>query len=377
MKARLRFLLRERDVRGAVDEEVLSVYRDLGVVPKAGRDDNFNKTPEDRGLYKLVLAGDVVVNKMKAWQGSIAVSAHRGIVSGDYLVCEVVGEIHRSYLHYLLRSRPLISEYATRSKGVRPSQWRLYWEDLADIEIQVPPWPLQVAIADYLDAETARIDALIEKKRRIIELLEERFRELRRASILRDFDPSSGAGSLPLDWHNVSLGVLVELQRGHDLPADSRSEGPVPVISSGGPSGWHDTAAAAGPGVVTGRYGTIGEVFYSEGDYWPLNTTLYVKDFRGCWPRWVYHLLASVPLDIDSAKSAVTGINRNVIGVLRVPRPPEDVQRTIAETLDVAQETHDLMRRRLTDQLTLLAEHRQALITAAVTGQLDIPGVAA
>jgi type I restriction enzyme S subunit len=180
---RLRFLLRERDVRGQASEEVLSVYRDLGVLPKAGRVDNFNKTPADLSLYKLALPGDVVVNKMKAWQGSIAVSRYRGIVSGDYLVCSVVGDVDRSFLHHLLRSRPMVGEYARRSNGIRPSQWRLYWEGLAEIRASLPPRDSQHVMAAYLDAETNRIDAVVACMQTQVSLLQEHRQALITAAV--------------------------------------------------------------------------------------------------------------------------------------------------------------------------------------------------
>ena len=236
----------------------------------------------------------------------------------------------------------------------------------------------QRAIADYLDTETARIDALITKKRRLITLLEERWVVHRQKVLLGTLDPVSGIGSAPSgSWDVLNLGVLIELQRGHDLPADQRRPGSVPIISSGGPSGFHEIAAVPGPGVVTGRYGTIGEVFYVVVDYWPLNTTLFVKDFRENDPRWVYHLLAAIPLDAEKDKSAVTGINRNVVGQLRVPRPSAAEQRRLSELLDEANQAKSKLVARVQCQLDLLAEHRQALITAAVTGELRVPGVAA
>jgi type I restriction enzyme S subunit len=236
-----------------------------------------------------------------------------------------------------------------------------------------PPLSEQRAIADYLDTETARIDALITKKRRMIELLDVRWSALRREVVLGSLDPVSGDPGSALQVV-LNLGVLIELQRGHDLPVDSRAEGVIPVVSSGGVSGTHHIAAARGPGVITGRYGTIGEVYFIENDYWPLNTTLYVKDFRGNDPRWVYHLLAALPLDAEKDKSAVTGINRNVIGKLRVPRPTHETQVAIAARLDHTQRSIEAAVDRLSDQLDLLAEHRQALITATVTGAHLAPG---
>jgi type I restriction enzyme, S subunit len=94
-----------------------------------------------------------------------------------------------------------------------------------------------------------------------------------------------------VSWRDCTLGDVVKLQRGHDLPDRLRREGSVPVVSSSGVTGRHSEAKAESPGVVTGRYGTIGEVFFVEEPYWPLNTALYVVDFKGNDPRFVSYLL--------------------------------------------------------------------------------------
>ena len=86
-------------------------------------------------------------------------------------------------------------------------------------------------------------------------------------------------GSIPFNWTKCKLGEVATLQRGFDLPTSTRRPGNVPVISSSGFSGTHDTAMVFAPGVVTGRYGTVGELFWIEKDFWPLNTSLFVKDF--------------------------------------------------------------------------------------------------
>ena len=247
---------------------------------------------------------------------------------------------------------------------------------IRDFRVPVSDLSIQRQIADYLDIESARIDTIISQKRRLIELLEEHWYELRRDRVLCGLNPVHGGG-LTEPWDEMNLGVIIELQRGHDLPSDERVMGDIPVISSGGISGSHNVAIADGPGVITGRYGTVGEVIFIDKPYWPLNTTLYVKDFRGNHPQWVYHLLASIPLVIDSQKSAVGGINRNVVGSLRVPRPPVSVQRAIADDLDKTEGVSEETRRKLEVQISLLVERRKALITAAVAGDLAIPDAVA
>lgn len=130
-----------------------------------------------------------------------------------------------------------------------------------------------------------------------------------------------------------ALGDFITLKRGYDLPLRDRVEGDVPIISSSGPTGMHNVAKVAGPGVVTGRYGTLGEVFYSERPYWPLNTALYVKDFQGNIPRFIYYFMHTLGLGQRNAAGAVPGVNRNVLHQMPVRVPALPVQRRIADIL--------------------------------------------
>jgi len=138
------------------------------------------------------------------------------------------------------------------------------------------------------------------------------------------------------DWSEIQLGDFLELKRGYDLPNKNRKEGAFEIISSSGPSGFHSERKVKGPGVVTGRYGTIGKVFYSERDFWPLNTTLYVKDFKGNHPEFVYYFLKTLDFLQYSDKAAVPGVNRNHLHTAWV-KVPESIaaQEKIAKALSV------------------------------------------
>ncbi|WP_346800783.1 restriction endonuclease subunit S [Klebsiella pneumoniae] len=111
--------------------------------------------------------------------------------------------------------------------------------------------------------------------------------------------------NIPDDWINCELGEVLTLQRGYDLPHRLRKDGEVPIISSSGVSGRHDKAMVSPPGVVTGRYGTIGEIFYVNEPFWPLNTTLYVRDFRGMTAEYAYHYLKTINFASHSGKSGI------------------------------------------------------------------------
>lgn len=148
-----------------------------------------------------------------------------------------------------------------------------------------------------------------------------------------------------LDWKEASLGEVVELKRGYDLPKGKRIPGRIPIVSSSGVSDFHAEAMVKGPGVVTGRYGTIGEVFYVSGDYWPLNTTLYVRDFKGNDPRFISYFLKTLDFQAYSDKGAVPGLNRNHLHLARVRIPSVSTQRSIARILSSIDSKIDLNRR--------------------------------
>ena len=135
------------------------------------------------------------------------------------------------------------------------------------------------------------------------------------------------------EWTAASLGEVVNLKRGYDLPKRLREEGPYPVVSSSGVTGTHSEFKANSPGVVTGRYGTLGQVYFVEKPMWPLNTTLYVDDFKGNIPRYIAYLLESLKLDQLVTSAAVPGINRNHIHPLPVRIPGVAVQLYIASAL--------------------------------------------
>jgi type I restriction enzyme S subunit len=154
------------------------------------------------------------------------------------------------------------------------------------------------------------------------------------------------------DWRVYALKDVVALQRGHDLPARTRSRGIVPVIGSGGIAGWHNVAKGCGPGLILGRATNLGIPQWVQGPYWPLNTTLYVTDFKGNDPKFVFHLFETLDLSGYDSGSVQPMLNRNNIAQvpLRIPSLPE--QRRIAGVLgalDDLIETNQQLARDLDD----------------------------
>lgn len=148
------------------------------------------------------------------------------------------------------------------------------------------------------------------------------------------------------EWREVTLGDVLTLQRGFDLPARDRREGPYPIVSSSGVTGRHAVAKAEPPGVVIGRYGSLGSVHWVTAPYWPLNTALWVKDFKGNDPRFLSYLLRTITFDGSSA-SAVPGVNRNHLHKLPVRVPPVPVQRRVRAVLAAFDDLIEINERRI------------------------------
>lgn len=184
----IKALFRQQKRQNFPDKEVLSVYRDYGVVRKGSRTDNLNKTPDDLSSYQLVEQNDLVVNKMKGWQGSLGVSEFDGITSPDYMVFSPLHTEDSTFLHILLRSSPLVSTYRSISNGIRPAQWRLEPEQFLRTKIYLPPIEEQETIVSYCLHEIAKLDGLKAESERAIMLLKERRTALIAAAVTGQID---------------------------------------------------------------------------------------------------------------------------------------------------------------------------------------------
>ena len=239
-------------------------------------------------------------------------------------------------------------------------------------ELKLPPLRVQQAIGWVLDG----VDNLIHNNRQRVNLLEqmaqaiygEWFVHFRYPGCEPGRTVDSCLGPLPVGWSAGRLDDLLLLQRGFDLPTAERVNGDVPVISASGRHGFHDESKVRGPGVVTGRSGTVGLVTYVHEDYWPLNTTLWVKEFRRSSPRTAYFLLTGLGLEQYASGAAVPTLNRNHVHGLPVPVPP---QQLVAEFDKVSLPIMQLQRT-LTRECELLIRARDMLLPRLVTGEIDV-----
>lgn len=178
-------------------------------------------------------------------------------------------------------------------------------------------------------------------------------------------------GVIPEDWEVKSVFQIAPLQRGFDLPTTQIKPGAFPVVYSNGIENFHSVAMVKGPGVVTGRSGTLGKVHYIESDYWPHNTSLWVTRFNGNNPKFIYYLYESLNFERFSSGSGVPTLNRNDVHSHRVPIPP-----THAEQRAIAQALSDVDAL-LAAQEQLIAKKRdlkQAAMQQLLTGKTRLPG---
>ena len=260
---------------------------------------------------------------------------------------------------------------------------------LKSVGLNIPPLPEQKAIARLLGT----LDDKIELNRKTNETLEAMAKALFQSWFV-DFDPvrakaegrptglpdeisdlfpdsfeESELGDIPRGWEICGLERFLVLQRGYDLPATQRINGKYPVIAASGPSGCHNEAMSTAPGVVTGRSGVLGKVFYVQSDFFPLNTTLWAKEFRLATPIYAYFLLGSIDFSSFNAGSAVPTLNRNHLGGLRFAAPPSEIIRFYSET------AVSLMTgvEQISNQVACLVETRDTLLPKLISGELRIP----
>ncbi|MCP4586143.1 MAG: restriction endonuclease subunit S [Pseudoalteromonas sp.] len=172
---------------------------------------------------------------------------------------------------------------------------------------------------------------------------------------------------MPNGWEQQKLGTFSELQRGFDLPSKKRVDGGIPIISSSGLSGYHNEFKVKAPGVVTGRYGSIGEVFFVEENFWPLNTSLWVKDFHGNDPKFVYYLLSNFDFKKFSDKTGVPGVNRNDLHAVKVLSPPLSEQKRISKILSTWDKAINTTERLIDNSKQQKKALMQQLLTGAHT----------
>ena len=395
---KLKYHLRRNEPRNPGDVVVLSLYRELGVIPKDSRDDNHNVTSEDTSKYKYVRPGDFVINKMKAWQGSVAVSEYEGIVSPAYFVYEFTDDtIFKRYFHYLLRSC-YKDEFMRLSGGIRVGQWDLPADALENTPILIPPMDEQCRIADFLDAKCAEIDALTADIQSQIDTLEQYKRSVITETVTKGLNPDAETkdsgiewvGAIPAHWsiHPVynyfgerknknSFGNednLLSLSYGRVIRKDiNTSDGLLPesfntynIVEAGDiiirPTDLQNDKRSLRTGLVK-EHGIITSAYI---DLCPL------KQVDSRYFHFLLHAYDVMKVFYNMGNGVRQGLNYSEFSRLMVFEPPYEEQVAMADYLETKVTEVDAIIEQKKEQMAVLDAYKRSLIFEYVTGKKEV-----
>lgn len=392
---KLRYHLKRTEPRNRGDAIVLSLYRELGVVPKDSREDNYNVTSEDTSKYKYVRKGDFVINKMKAWQGSVAVSDYEGIVSPAYYVYHFTDNVfEKKYFHYLLRGC-YKNEFMRLSAGIRVGQWDLSSEALDNTLVIVPPNEEQKKIADFLDKKCSEIDTLTSDIQKQIDTLEQYKKAVITETVTKGLNPDvemkdSGVewvGKIPNHW-SIEKGkyILKYMQK----PVKETDEiitcfrdGEVTLRSNRREDGFTISdkeigyqGIDIGDLVVHGMDGFAGAIGVSD-SRGKASPVLNVLDTENNKKYIMYYLRSMAYSNVFLA--IATGIRVrscdlrwNKLAELLYPVPPISEQNKIVEYIDNILQKADEIIADKKKQLEVITEYKRSLIYEYVTGKKEV-----
>jgi type I restriction enzyme S subunit len=403
---RLKQALREVDQRSSDgSEDLLTVSQYTGVTRRRESvPDGDNMLSRALSLigYKLVSPGDIVVNIMLAWNGSLGASPVAGITSPAYCVYRTTSGDNPRFLHYLFRTSLYKGLFKMVSTGVVDSRLRLYPDMLLRLQVPFPPVPQQDAIVRYLDFADHQIQRYVQGNRKLIALLNEQKQTIIHRAVTCGLEPNvplkaSGVewlGNVPYHWKVRRLKQISRIQRGKfsHRPRNDPSlyDGPYPFIQTGSVTGatkfiteFSQTLNDKGLQVSKlFRRGTLVMTIAANiGDVAILN-------FDSCFPDsvvgfapgkhierdYLYYVLRGMKLELlqEAPVNTQGNLNAERLGALGVPLPPRDEQRDIASDIERRTAALDEAIIKLSRRADLIREFREKLVTDIVTGKFDV-----
>ncbi len=408
---RLGTLFRQRDVRNCPDLPIMNVSIRSGVSIREFSDDRVEQQSSDRSSYKVARKGDIAFNKMRMWQGAVGVSPLDGLVSPDYVVAIPGQEVLSEFFGRLFRTPVFSGEVLRHSHGIVDDRNRLYWDGFKSIKVPVPTLPTQRAIAAFLDRETDRLDTLVAKKERLLELLDEKRSALISHAVTKGLDPEvpmkeSGVewiGEVPEGWEVVRLkessSVMMSNvdKKSHDGETEIRLCNYTDVYYRERITDDLDlmraSASLAQIRRLTLRQGDVLITKDSESPDDIAVPAVAADDLPGVVCG--YHLAlvrpsadrlsgfylfralqaAGAQAEFGLRANGVTryGIPVSGFSTFPIPIPPLPTQKAIADYLDRETTKIDALKAKVTEAIERLKEYRTSLISAAVTGQIEVP----
>ncbi len=337
--------------------------------------------------YTYFADGDVVVAKITPCfenrKGALAAGLANGVAFGttELHVLRALDAVDRKYLFYISLSDAFRRLGAAEMYGAG-GQKRVPEAFVENLKHPLPPAPEQRAIAAFLDRETDRIDGLVAKNERLIELLREKRTALITCAVTKGLDPNvkmkdSGVewlGEIPAHWEVKMLKRLGVMRAGVSITAESiEPTGEYPVYGGNGIRGYTTDFTHEGQFPLVGRQGALcGCVNFATGRFWASEHAVVVSPNARINPHWLAALIQSMALNAYSQSAAQPGLAVETIGAVYAPHPPEAEQGAIAEYLEHETTRFDTLIVKVCDAINHLKEYRTALVSAAVTGKIDV-----
>ena len=323
---------------------------------------------------KMVLFGKLNPRVEKVWR--VAESPKfRQIGSTEWITILPNDRVDADFLYFLEWSDHVMPIAKTLVSGSTPSRQRVDPTSFYRLRVPLPPLPEQKKISHILST----VQRAIEGQGRIIqtttELKKTLMHKLLTEGIRSEPQQQTEIGLIPESWEVVSFEKFVVLQRGYDLRKQDFRDGTVPVIGATQIIGHHDTAIVKGPGVTVVRSGSsAGKPLFISEDFWPHNVVLFVRDFHGNVPKFVYYKIQSLDLTRYRQGVAVPTLNRNTFRSIQTALPPREEQEQIADTLDSVETKSQVAARKKTALQDLFRALLHELMTAKTrVHNLELP----
>jgi type I restriction enzyme, S subunit len=320
--------------------------------------------PNESEKY-LLEVGDIVIARTGATTGYAKyIKEQTGAIFASYLIrIHLKKDVDSRFISFLIESNRYKEFISTSWSGA--AQPNANAQVLTSFPLSLPPLPTQHKIASILSA----YDDLIENNLRRIKILEEMAQRIYREWFVKFRFPGhenvplvdSPLGKIPKGWEVTKIGKVIELAYGKSLRKDERKGGAVPVFGSSGVVGYHDQAMVKGPGIIVGRKGNVGKIYWSQTDFCPIDTVYYVQTSLPL--SYVYYNLQTQNFVNNDA--AVPGLNRNQAHSLSIVIPKDEILQRFHEiSADFFEFNHDL-----TCKNKILYETRDTLLSQIFLGK--------
>lgn len=391
---KMRNLISMTSVKNHPNETLLSVVREQGVIVRdIEADDNHNFIPEDLSGYKLIEEGQFVINKMKAWQGSYAVSGYRGIVSPAYYTCDL-RLAFKTFFNVAIRSCAYVPFFTQYSKGIRVGQWDLSPVGLKEIPFFLPPLAEQRAIVSYLDSKVGQIDTYVAKQTQQIELLKELKQAVIANAVTKGIGTNPNAkrkqsgvnwlGEIPEHWEVSKLRkhFIPRMQKVSDkdfAPLSVTKDGILPQLDTAckTDNGENRKLVRKGDYVVNSRSDRKGSGGISpfDGSVSLINIVIYPIDGEQEYYHYLFRCNNFVEEFYRNGRGIVADLwttRYQEMKNIEIPIPPLSEQRAIVSYIEAKTASINKLIDAYEQQVERVKEYKQRLISDAVTGKMNV-----